>query len=109
MATNYKVLGQNTPTANTITTLYTVPSSNSSVVSTMTICNQSGANAAVDVAICPGNTTVTTSQYIIKNCSVAVNDTVFLTVGLTLADGDTIRVNADSANISFNAYGSEIY
>ena len=108
MALNYKVLGQNSPAANTISTLYTVPSSNSAVVSTMTICNQSGANARVDIAVCPANTAVTTSQYIMKDCVVASADTIFLTVGVTLSATDTIRVNANVANISFNAFGSEI-
>jgi hypothetical protein len=40
MATTYKVLGQLNPAATTPTTLYTVPASTSTVVSTITICNQ---------------------------------------------------------------------
>lgn len=108
MTTSYKVLGQQTPSANTITTLYTVPSATDAVVSTMTICNQGGANAAINIAVCPANTSVTTSQYIVNSATVVANDTVFLTVGLTLDTTDTIRVSANIANVSFNAFGSEI-
>jgi hypothetical protein len=108
MPTVYKVLGQSTPTANTTTTLYTVPSAANTVVSTMAICNQSTGNANVSIAVCPANTAVTTSQNIVANALVIANDTVFLTVGVTLATTDTLRVTANVANISFNAFGSEI-
>jgi hypothetical protein len=108
MPTSYKVLGQSTPSANTITTLYTVPSTANTVVSTVTVCNQGAGNAAISIAVCPANTSVTTSQYIVNNATVVANDTVFLTVGLTLATTDTIRVNSNIANVSFNTFGSEI-
>lgn len=108
MTTLYKVLGQQTPAANTITTLYTVPSTANTVVSTLTVCNQGAANAAISVAVCPANTSVTTSQYVVNSATVVANDTVFLTVGFTLATTDTIRVTANIANVSFNAFGSEI-
>lgn len=108
MTTTYKVLGQNTPTANTVTTLYTVPANTSAVVSTVTICNQSGSNSTVGIAVCPANTTVTTSQYIVNSAVITVADTIFLTVGVTLAATDTIRVVSTTANVSFNAFGSEI-
>jgi len=39
MPTTYKVLGQINPSANTATTLYTVPSATQTVVPTITIAN----------------------------------------------------------------------
>jgi hypothetical protein len=39
---------------------------------------------------------------------VAASDTTFLTVGLSLENGATIRVYASTANLSFSAFGSEI-
>ena len=109
MTTVYKVLGQNAPSANTITTLYTVPSGNSAVVSTVAICNQGSGNANVSLAVCVANTSVTTAQYIVKNATCVANDSVFLTIGVTLAATDTLRVNSDGANVSFAAFGSEVY
>ena len=108
MTTQYKVLGQQTPSANTITTLYTVPSTANTVVSTMSICNQAVGNAAISIAVCPANTSVTTSQYIVKDCNIVATDSIMLTLGVTLATTDTIRVMANVANVSFNAFGSEI-
>ena len=46
MATNYKVLGQLKPGANTLADLYTVPSSTECVVSTIAVCNQTADNAS---------------------------------------------------------------
>ena len=109
MTTVYKVLGQITPTANTMTTLYTVPSGNSAVLSTLSICNQGTGNANVSLAICVANTAVTTSQYIVNNATCVANDTIFLTLGVTLAATDTIRANCSIANVSFAAFGSEVY
>ena len=109
MTTVYKVLGQNAPSANTLTTLYTVPAGNSAVLSTISICNQYTGNANVSIAICPANTSATTAQYIVNTATIVPYYTIFLTLGVTLAATDTIRVNADQANVAFGAFGSEVY
>lgn len=108
MPSLYKVLGQNNPAANTMVTVYTVPASANAVVSSLTICNQGTGNANVAIAVCPANTAVTATQYVVKNCTVVANDTVFLTLGMTLATTDTIRVESTRADTSFNVFGSEI-
>ena len=108
MATVYKVLGQSSPAANTVTTLYTVPASNATVVSSIAICNQHTANANVSVAICVANAAVGLSNYIVKNATCVANDTIFLTLGVTMATTDTIRINSDTANVGFSAFGSEV-
>jgi hypothetical protein len=46
----YKILGQVQPGANAMTTIYTVPASTNTVVTTITICNQSANNLTVNVA-----------------------------------------------------------
>ena len=53
MAATYKVLGQSAPSATTETTLYTVPSSTSSIVSTITVCNRDTASGTFRIAIRP--------------------------------------------------------
>jgi hypothetical protein len=109
MTTVYKVLGQQNPAANTVTTLYTVPSGNAAVVSTLSICNQGAANANISVAVCVANTSVTATQYIVKDALITTNDTIFLTLGVTMAATDTVRISSTNANTSFAAFGSEIY
>lgn len=109
MTTTYKVLGQSNPAANTVTTIYTVPSGNSAVISSMAICNQGAANANVAVAVCVANTAVTATQYIVNGATCVAKDTIFLTLGVTVAATDTIRVSSTNANTSFAVFGSEIY
>jgi glucose-6-phosphate dehydrogenase assembly protein OpcA len=108
MATTYKVLGQVNPSATTATTLYTVPSSTQTVVSTISVCNLSGAELSFRIAIRPAGATLANQHYIAYDSKVAGNDTTFITVGATLAATDVITVYASTTNIVFNAFGSEI-
>jgi len=108
MPTVYKVLGQSAPTANTATTLYTVPSATSTVCSSMTVCNGANANASISVQVCVANAATSASQYIVNNNNLVPNDTLFLTLGVTLAATDTIRVTSGIANVAFQLFGSEI-
>ena len=108
MATTYKVLGQSNPSATTATTLYTVPSSTSTVVSTITVCNQAASAATFRIAIRPAGTTLASQHYIAYGSTVAANDTTALTLGITLATTDVVTVYASSATVSFTAFGSEI-
>jgi len=108
MPTIYKVLGQSAPAANTATTLYTVPSGNSAVCSSMTICNASGGNANVNVQVAVANASTSISQYIVSNNTLVGGDTLFMTLGVTLAATDVVRVEANVANVAFQLFGSEI-
>ena len=108
MATTYKVLGQSNPSATTATTLYTVPSATSTVVSTITVCNQASSAATFRIAVRPAGETLAAKHYIVYGATVPASDSTMITVGLTLATTDVVTVYASSANLSFNAYGSEI-
>ena len=106
MAVSYKVLGQVIPAASTNTTLYTVPSATSAVCSTLSICNQ-GITTNIRVAVRPAGATLTASQYIAYDNYVNANDTLFLTLGISLATTDVVTVYAGTANVSFGLFGSE--
>jgi len=108
MATTYKVLGQSNPAATTATTLYTVPASTSTIVSTITICNQSISNDTYRIAIRPAGATLDPKHYIAYNGVVPAYDSVSLTIGITLATTDVVTIYANTANLSFNLFGSEI-
>lgn len=107
MATTYKVLGQSNPAATTATTLYTVPSATSAVCSTLTIANL-GVSTTFRVAIRPAGATLSNQHYIVYDNTVNQYDTVFLTLGITLATTDVVTVYAGTANVSFSLFGSEI-
>ena len=108
MPTVYKVLGQSAPSATTATTLYTVPAATSAVVSTIVVANRDSTSATFRLAIRPAGATLANQHYVAYDCSVGANDSTALTLGITLATTDVITVYASSANLTFNAYGSEI-
>ena len=108
MATTYKVLGQVNPAATTATTLYTVPASTQTVVSTITICNQAATAATYRIAVRVAGSALSAEEYIVYGATVPASDSTFLTVGLTLGATDVVTVYASSANVSFNLFGSEI-
>ena len=109
MAMTYKVLGQVNPTANTLTTLYTVPTGNSAVISTVTIANLDSIASSFRIAMRPSGEAVDNKHYINYDVSLAGNDTITATLGITLAANDVVSVNASSSLIAFSAFGSEIY
>lgn len=107
MATTYKVLAQNNPSATTETTLYTAGAA--AVVSTLAICNQSGSSATYRVAVRPSaDSTTAAKHWIVYGATVAASDSIMLTLGITMASGDKIQVYSSNANTSFSAFGSEI-
>ena len=108
MATTYKVLAQSNPSATTATTLYTVPSATSTVISTITVCNQAASAGTFRIAVRPAGATLAAQHYVAYDVVIAANDTTALTLGLTLATTDIVTIYASSATMSFNAYGSEI-
>ena len=108
MATTYKVLGQSSPSATTDTTLYTVPSSTQTVVSSIAVCNRAASDATYRIAVRPAGAAIANQHYIAYNAVLTANNTTVLTIGVTLSATDVITVYASSANLSFNAYGSEI-
>jgi hypothetical protein len=108
MPNTYKVLAQANPAATTATTLYTAPSLTSTVISTITICNQAASAGSYRVAVRPAAATLAAQHYIAYDVPIAANDTTALTLGITLATTDVVTVYASSATMSFNAYGTEI-
>ena len=108
MPTAYKVLGQSNPSATTATSLYTVPSATSTVVSTITVCNQASTAGTFRIAIRPAGASLAATHYLAYDTPIAANDTTALTLGVTLATTDVVTVYASSANMSFAAFGSEI-
>lgn len=108
MATAYKVLGQVAPSATTATALYTVPSATEAVVSSVTICNRAATAGSFRLSVRPNGAALANQHYVVYDTAIAANDTVILTIGLTLDATDVLEAYASSADMSFNAYGSEI-
>ena len=108
MATTYKVLGQSAPSATTNTDVYTVGSGKSAVVSTITVCNRAASSATYRIAIRVAGAAIANEDYIAYDSTVPGNDTISLTLGITLAATDVVTVYASTANLSVNLFGTEI-
>lgn len=107
MATTYKVLGQSNPSATTDTTLYTVPGSTSTVVSTITVANL-GTSGTYRIAIRPAGASIANQHYIAYDAALNANDSITWTLGVTLAATDVITVRASNTSFAFSAFGSEL-
>jgi glucose-6-phosphate dehydrogenase assembly protein OpcA len=108
MPTTYKVLGQLAPAAVTLSTAYTVPSSTSAVVSTITAANRSSAVDTIRIAVRPTGESIANKHYITYDEQLGGNVTAGYTIGISLATTDVISVYSTNGTTSFNIFGSEI-
>ena len=108
MPTVYKVLGQSIPSANTLTTAYTVPAASSAVVSTIVVANAGAAPTTFRIAVRPNGETLANKHYVEYDVSIAPQDSITLTLGITVDASDVIDVESFNGQTSFNIFGSEI-
>lgn len=108
MPTVYKVLGQVKPTANTLTSLYTVPASTSAVVSTIVVCNTTADNEEIRIAVRPAGETVADKHYIVHTVGIPPFANYTYTIGITLATTDVVSVFGLGGYASFSLFGTEI-
>lgn len=108
MATNYKILGQNKPSAQTSTTVYTCPASTEAVISTISACNVGESPAKIIISIIPSGQTEEKKHHYIFNTEISFPETLSNTIGITLSQGDFVNVYSTSGEVSFHVYGSEI-
>jgi len=119
MATSYKILGQKViATTNTGLVLYVATPASltcQTIVSTITVCNTNSTTSTYSIAVKQLDAatnpvdllpSLTNESYVVYSASIAPNETVSYTLGLTLDKFDKIVVNG-TAGVSFNAYGSE--
>ena len=103
-----KILGQSAPSATTETDLYTVPSSTSTVASSLIICNRGASTATIRISVSVAGASTSNKDYIYYDLTIPAYDTFIATIGISLATTDKVRVYASTANVSFNLFGEEI-
>jgi hypothetical protein len=110
MAQTAKVLGQVAPNQNTDTVLYTAPAATRAVCSTLVICNQAAVNATFRVWVAVAGAATSAPQYLAYDVTLSKNNLVTLTIGISLAPTDVVRVRHSGANgtVSFNLFGLEV-
>ena len=109
MANTFKVLGQSLPAATTLTDIYSVPNGNSTIISTVNVCNQSNGISTFRLAVKPANASISGVHFIAFDTAVTPNDSLALSMGMTLAQTDVVTVYSNSGAASFSVFGSEIY
>jgi len=107
MSDTYKTLAQSNPQAATLTDAYTVPGATSAVVSTITVANRSATGTAFRISVAIAAAADANEQYIAYDVAIGGNETISLTLGITLAATDKVRVYATLATLSFNIFGVE--
>lgn len=111
MPTVYKTLGQvqSTGTIGTYDSLYTVPTSTSSIVSNIVACNLTASAQTIRIACSTSATTPAAKDFIAYGVSIPANDSIPLVMGVTL---DTtvkyLLCSSTSASVSFSAFGAEV-
>lgn len=109
MATyTYKVLGQSNPSSAVLSALYTVPTSTSAVISSITVANRSENSTKFRVAVQPNGVSIADQHYVAYDIPIYGNSVTSLTLGITLAQNDVVSVYATSGTLSFNIFGSEV-
>jgi hypothetical protein len=107
MATTYKVLGQLASTTSAVA-LYTCPSATQTIVSTLVICNRAAAAKTYKVILRPNDETLADKHYLAFDTPLAANDSIALTLGITMDASDKLYVSGSDTNLSFSLFGSEI-
>ena len=109
MASTYKILGQTTPADTNVATLYTVPASTQTVISTLTVSNLTAIETDIDIYVVPSGGSATTGNALVYQAPLSANTTQGFTFGITLGAADSIRVKTEVANrATFQAFGQEI-
>lgn len=110
MPTAYKIAGQAAPAANQDTTLYSVPALKSFLSSTVTIVNRNtaGVMGSFRMAVVPSGETLSNKHYIEYETLLQSRESKRVTIGMTLATGDSVIVRSSSADMSFTLFGAEL-
>lgn len=108
MAIIYKVLGQAVTSGSFVgNALYTTPVGGTAVSSTLSVCNLNSADSSYSIAVVPTGQTIGAKHSIASNSVIKGNETIALSMGLTLGSNDSIIVNSINSNLSFNLFGSQ--
>lgn len=109
MTTTYKYSQvQGTASTGTYATLYTTPASTEAVISSLVITNQSSSAITVRIGMDATAGTPGASEWLVYDAAIAGNDTVALTLGVTMDAGKFIRVSSSADTCNFTAFLSEI-
>jgi hypothetical protein len=98
---------QGTASLSTYGTLYSSSADSTAVISSIVITNTSSAAKQYRVAITGSEGTPAAANWVVYDATIAGNDAVALTLGITLGNTQFIRVSSTDNTLTFSAYISE--
>ena len=98
--TNAQVQG--TASTGTYATLYSTNASTSAVISTIAITNTAAATATYRIGIMGSAGTPAAANWLVFDSVVAGNDTVLLTLGITLSPSQFVRISSSANTVTFS-------
>ena len=112
MPQTYKQLGAaaGSGTITTAANLYAASgtASTSTIISSIVVCNAGTTARTYSIAINTASATFAAGRYIVFQATIAPNDTVCLTLGLTLDPTNRyLNVSSNHADVNFSVYGVE--
>lgn len=108
MAQSYEILGQVSPTANTLTNVFVTGASSSAIVGTITLHNFSDTNTSYSLVVRPINETIGDKHFIIRGGVLPARELITITGAVTLNSSAILAANTWGGSVSINAYGVEI-
>lgn len=111
MPTIYKRLGNTAPNSATYTELYQAPLATSAIISSLVVTNRGTTAATYRIHQSASGTVITSpanGDFLAYDVTVQANDSVALTLGMTINQREKIGVYASNANLTFTAFGSEV-
>ena len=100
MGTVYKVLGQSNPSANTATTLYTVPGATTTVISSIVLANTAASTSTATISF--------DGVVAVPTVSIAANTVIEISLKQVLNATKTITGGASTTAVSIHISGVEI-
>lgn len=110
MAIAYKLAQtQGTTGVASYATLYNTGAASTAVISSISICNTASAAATYRIGVMgPTAGSPGAGEWIVNGATVPGNDTVFLTVGLSLGNTKYLRVSSSANTVDFSASIAEL-
>jgi len=108
MAQAYKLLGQVSPSANTLTNVYVSGASTNAIVGTITLHNFSDSNVSYSLVVRPNNESIGDKHFIIRGGVLPARELITITGAVTLNSSAILAANTWGGSVSINAYGVEI-
>lgn len=107
MAQTLKVLGQVNLAATTLTAVYTVPASTSTVISSIVVCNRNAAARTFRLSVAVAGAADDPKQYLVYDTSIAANTSLAFALGISLATTDVLKAYASAVDVTVQAFGVE--